>query len=439
MRLKTVYLCQDCGYQSGKWLGKCPTCDAWNSFVEDVISEGPTKSSGLSRTPRSMKIEAKQANPLSKSSSVTPRLATEIEEFDRVIGRGFVPGSITLLSGEPGIGKSTLTLQIANKIAKLHKVLLISGEESMDQIAERNSRLGFNENNLVAINEFNLETILETIRHEKPAFVIIDSIQVISSLDVPSQAGSINQVRYCTEALLELSKTSGIATLLIGHVTKDGTLAGPRLLEHLVDTVISLEGDRFQNFRILKASKNRFGNCSEVGIFEMAEKGLVEVKNPSKQFLEGRALNAIGSTITVAMEGTRPFLVEVQALVSVTHFGYPKRTANGFDLNRLQILIAILEKYGKLNMQNQDIFINIVGGMRLEEPAADLAVLMAIASSYLKKSIPSDTVIFGEAGLSGELRKVSHADKRLKEAQKLGFTKIISSENIKRVLDAINF
>jgi DNA repair protein RadA/Sms len=437
MHLKTIYLCKECGYQSGKWLGKCPTCEAWNSFVEDVISEGPTKTSSLSRTPRSMKIEAKQANPLSKSSSTTPRLATEIEEFDRVIGKGFVPGSITLLSGEPGIGKSTLTLQIANKIAKLHKVLLVSGEESMDQIAERNSRLGFNENNLVAINEFNLETILETIRKEKPAFVIIDSIQVISSLDVPSQAGSINQVRYCTEALLELSKTSGIATLLIGHVTKDGTLAGPRLLEHLVDTVISLEGDRFQNFRILKASKNRFGNCSEVGIFEMAEKGLVEVKNPSKQFLEGRALNAIGSTITVAMEGTRPFLVEVQALVSVTHFGYPKRTANGFDLNRLQILIAILEKYGKLNMQNQDIFINIVGGMRLEEPAADLAVLIAIASSYLKKTIPSDTVIFGEAGLSGELRKVSHTDKRLKEAQKLGFKNVISPEKFKRVLETI--
>lgn len=437
MHLKTVYLCQECGYQSGKWLGKCPTCEAWNSFIEDVISEGPTKTNSLSKTPRSMKIEAKQANPLSKSSSTTPRLITEIEEFDRVIGKGFVPGSITLLSGEPGIGKSTLTLQIANKIAKLHKVLLISGEESMDQIAERNSRLGFNENNLVAINEFNLETILETIRKEKPAFVIIDSIQVISSLDVPSQAGSINQVRYCTEALLELSKTSNVATLLIGHVTKDGTLAGPRLLEHLVDTVISLEGDRFQNFRILKASKNRFGNCSEVGIFEMAEKGLVEVKNPSKQFLEGRALNAIGSAITVAMEGTRPFLVEVQALVSVTHFGYPKRTANGFDLNRLQILIAILEKYGKLNMQNQDIFINIVGGMRLEEPAADLAVLIAIASSYLKKPIPSDTVIFGEAGLSGELRKVSHTDKRLKEAQKLGFKNVISPEKFKRVFETI--
>ncbi|MFA6918193.1 MAG: DNA repair protein RadA [Candidatus Gracilibacteria bacterium] len=435
MHLKTIYLCKDCGYESGKWLGKCPACEGWNSFVEDVISEGPK--STLSKTPRSMKIEAKQANPLQQSSSVNQRLITGFEEFDRVIGTGFVPGSITLLSGEPGIGKSTLTLQIANKIAKNHKVLLISGEESMNQIAERNSRLGFGENNLVAINEFNLETILATIRKENPAFVIIDSIQVISSLDIPSQAGSINQVRYCTESLLELSKTSNIATLLIGHVTKDGTLAGPRLLEHLVDTVISLEGDRFQNFRILRASKNRFGNCSEVGIFEMAEKGLIEVKNPSKQFLEGRAANAIGSAITVAMEGTRPFLVEVQALVSVTHFGYPKRTANGFDLNRLQILIAILEKYGRLNLQNQDIFVNIVGGMRLEEPAADLAVLMSIASSYFKKSIPSDMVIFGEAGLSGELRKVSHSEKRLKEAQKLGFTKIISPEKFTKVLEAI--
>jgi DNA repair protein RadA/Sms len=237
--------------------------------------------------------------------------------------------------------------------------------------------------------------------------------------------------------MLELAKTSNTTTLLIGHVTKDGTLAGPRVLEHLVDTVLSLEGDRYQQFRMLRASKNRFGNCSEVGIFEMTEKGLSEVKNPSQQFLEGRSLNAIGSIVTVAMEGTRPFLVEVQALVSTTHFGYPKRTANGFDLNRLQILIAILEKYGRLNLQNQDIFINIVGGMYLEEPAADLAILIAIASSYLKKPIPTNTVVFGEAGLSGELRTVPHTEKRLKEAQKLGFQNIISPEKFKKVFEAI--
>lgn len=353
MHLKTIYLCKDCGYESGKWLGKCPTCNAWNSFVEDTEMVGPKSS--LSKTPRSMKIAPKEANPLKKSENTKSRILTNITEFDRVIGEGFIPGSMTLLSGEPGIGKSTLTLQIANKVAKNHKVLLVSGEESINQLSERNHRLGFDEKNLVAINEFNLETILETTRKENPAFVIIDSIQVIASLDIPSQAGSINQVRYCTESMLELAKTSNTTTLLIGHVTKDGTLAGPRVLEHLVDTVLSLEGDRYQQFRMLRASKNRFGNCSEVGIFEMTEKGLSEVKNPSQQFLEGRSLNAIGSIVTVAMEGTRPFLVEVQALVSTTHFGYPKRTANGFDLNRLQILIAILEKYGRLNLQNQDI------------------------------------------------------------------------------------
>jgi len=435
MRFKTIYLCKDCGYESGKWLGKCPACDAWNSFAEDTEMVG--KKSTLSKTPRSMKIAPKEVSPLKKSEETRSRIFTNIGEFDRVIGDGFIPGSMTLLSGEPGIGKSTLTLQIANKIAKNHKVLLISGEESLNQLSERNHRLGFDEKKLVAINEFNLETILETIKKELPKFVIIDSIQVIASLDIPSQAGSINQVRYCTEQLLELAKTSNITTMLIGHVTKDGTLAGPRVLEHLVDTVLSIEGDRYQQFRMLRASKNRFGNCSEVGIFEMTEKGLSEVKNPSQQFLEGRSLNAIGSIVTVAMEGTRPFLVEVQALVSTTHFGYPKRTANGFDLNRLQILIAILEKYGRLNLQNQDIFINIVGGMYLEEPAADLAILIAIASSYLKKPIPANTIVFGEAGLSGELRKVAHAEKRLKEAQKLGFQNIISPEKFKKVIEAI--
>ncbi|MDD3861826.1 MAG: DNA repair protein RadA [Candidatus Gracilibacteria bacterium] len=437
MQLKTIYLCKGCGYESSKWLGKCPSCSGWNSFVEDVISTGSAKSS-LSKTPRSMKIAAKETSTLSFQNKNSARLTTGIEEFDRVIGNGFTQGSLTLLSGEPGIGKSTLTLQIANKIAKNHKVLLISGEESLNQIAERNIRLGFNEKNLVAINEYNLEIILETMRKEKPAFVIIDSIQVIASLDIPSQAGSISQVRYCTESILELSKTSNITTMLIGHVTKDGTLAGPRVLEHLVDTVISLEGDRYHHFRMLRASKNRFGNCSEVGIFEMNEKGLSEVKNPSKQFLEGRIENAIGSAITVAMEGTRPFLVEVQALVSITHFGYPKRTANGFDMNRLQILIAILEKYGRLNLQNQDIFINIVGGIRLDEPAADLAVIIAIASSYLKKTIPNNTIIFGEAGLSGELRKAPHSEKRIKEANKLGFEKIISPEKFKKVIESLS-
>lgn len=432
MKLKTVYICEKCSHESPKWIGKCPECNAWNSFSEDVVNVGKKE---LSLSPR--KIGTGKPEQLSTKSFTQIRITSGITEFDRVIGDGIVPGSLTLLSGEPGIGKSTLTLQLANNIAKERKTLIISGEESVDQIFTRASRLKLNEKNLSAINEYNLETILETIRKEKAEFAIIDSIQVISSMELPGSAGSITQVRYCTEQIMELAKTSNIPIMIIGHVTKDGNLAGPRVLEHLVDTVMQLEGDRFQQFRILRAAKNRFGSCNEVGIFEMTEKGMEEVKNPSEQFLEGRKQDAIGSTITVAMEGTRPFLVEVQALVSTSPFGYPKRTANGFDLNRLQILIAVLEKHAKLNLQNQDVFINIVGGIKLNEPAADLAVLMAIASSLLKKPLKSDAIVFGEVGLSGELRKVSHSEKREKEATKLGFNRIINSNQHKEVTSAL--
>ncbi len=438
MKLKTIYLCNSCQYESSKWIGQCPQCNSWSSFVEDVINIGKPANGSLSKTPRSLKVKAKTPislnDPANKNLKNTQsRHLSNIQEFDRVVGNGIIPGSITLLSGEPGIGKSTLTLQIANSLAKNLKVLLISGEESVEQISARAKRLNLNEQNLQALNEYNLETIIETINKEKPGLIIIDSIQVISSLDLPGTAGSITQVRYCTERLLEIAKTTNTPVILIGHVTKDGTLAGPKVLEHLVDTVLLFEGDRFQQFRILRASKNRFGSVSEVGIFEMTEKGLIEIKNPSQQFLEGRKVNAIGSAITVAVEGTRPFLVEVQALVSTSPFGYPKRTANGFDLNRLQILIAVLEKYAKLNLQNQDVFVNVVGGIRLTEPASDLAVLMAIASSFLKKPLPSHAAIFGEVGLSGELRKVSHSDKRKHEADKLGFKEIISPEKFKEI------
>ncbi len=496
MKLKNIYICNNCNYETSKWTGKCPSCNEWNSFIEDVIKINKNTNS-LSKTPR--KIQAKKLSSLNKSN-LNFKIKTNIKEFDRVIGEGIIPGSVTLLSGEPGIGKSTLTLQIANNIASskqlepstkvnedsnfLHKkadnepsakaldarregnlsrnlhpvnedsnflhneaddvfadgslkVLLISGEESIDQISNRAIRLGSISENLKALNEFNLETILETIKTEKPNFVIIDSIQIISSLDIPASSGSISQVRYCAEQLIELAKTQKIAILLIGHVTKDGTLAGPRALEHLVDTVLHLEGDRFQQFRILKSAKNRFGSCNEAGIFDMTEKGLIEVKNPSKQLLEGRKEDAIGSAITVAIEGTRPFLVEVQALVSLSHFGYPKRTANGFDLNRLQILIAVLEKYAKLNLQNQDVFINIVGGIKLKEPASDLAVTLAIASSLLKKPLPKKSIIYGEVGLSGELRKVNHDNKRQKEAEKLGFTNIITPSQAKEITEII--
>ncbi len=434
MKLKTIYICQDCNFETSKWTGKCPNCGGWNSFMEDVVNISTTKNS-LSKTPR--KISPSSPVLLIEKNIQIKRLTSGIQEFDRVVGDGIVPGSLILLSGEPGIGKSTLTLQLANNLAKNNKTLLISGEESIDQISGRAIRLGLKEKKLSAINEFNLETILETLKTEKPAFAIIDSIQVISSADLPSAAGSISQVRYCTEQIMEFAKTTSTPIILIGHVTKDGTLAGPRVLEHLVDTVIHLEGDRFQQFRILRAIKNRFGSCAEVGIFEMTEKGMIEVQNPSQQFLEGRKENAIGSTITVAIEGTRPFLVEVQALVSSSPFGYPKRTANGFDINRLQLLIAVLEKYGRINLQNQDVFVNVVGGIKLTEPASDLAVLMAIASSFFKKPIESTFAIFGEIGLSGELRKVSHSEKRNKEAEKMGFIKIISPEKFKEIKETL--
>ena len=434
MKLKTVYVCQKCTYQSPKWIGKCPECEGWNSFIEDVINIG--KKDVVSRTPR--RVESLSPTKLNETKETQKKLSTSIEEFDRVIGDGIVPGSLTLLTGEPGIGKSTLTLQIANNVAKKTSVLIISGEESVEQIGTRAKRLKANEDNLRAINAFNLEEILNTIKKEKPGFVIIDSIQVISSIDIPSTAGSVTQVRYCAEQIMEFAKTTNTPVFLIGHVTKDGNLAGPRVLEHLVDTVMHLEGDRFHEFRILRAAKNRFGSCSEVGIFEMTEKGMQEIKNPSEQFLEGRKENAIGSAITVTMEGTRPFLVEVQALVSKSPFGYPKRTSNGFDLNRLQILIAVLEKYGKLNLQDQDVFINVVGGIKLSEPAADFAVLLAITSSFLKKPIPFSSAIFGEVGLSGELRKVSHSEKRIKESEKLGFDKIVSAKQYKEISAALN-
>ncbi|MBI4235030.1 DNA repair protein RadA [Candidatus Peregrinibacteria bacterium] len=431
MKLKTVYICQSCSQEATKWLGQCPNCKSWNSFVEDVINVADK----LSKTPH--KISGKSPVSLTFANQEEKRIKTGILEFDRVVGGGITVGSLNLLSGEPGIGKSTLTLQIANNIAKNHSVLLISAEESIEQIGLRAKRLGLCEKNLQAVNDYHLESILETLKNTKPEFVIIDSIQVISSLDIPSAAGSITQVRYCTERLMEYAKTNSTTIILIGHVTKDGNLAGPRVLEHLVDTVMQLEGDRFHDFRLLRTFKNRFGSTNEIGIFEMNQEGLREVQNPSKQLLDGRKENAIGSAITVTIEGTRPLMVEVQALVAKSPFGYPKRTANGFDLNRLQLLIAVLEKYAKINLQDQDVFVNVVGGIKLTEPACDLPVLMAIASSKVKLSIPQNTIIFGEVGLSGELRKTSHVEKRQQEGKKLGFSNIANAEKFKEVSEVI--
>lgn len=375
--------------------------------------------------------ETLAATPLS-------RIASGFVEVDRVLGGGVVPGSLILLGGEPGIGKSTLTLQMAAKFAEIiGKTLLASGEESAEQIALRAVRLKNSHARLQIFSDNTIENILATAEAEKPKLLVVDSVQVMSSLESGSMAGSIPQIRLVTERLLRFAKTTRTPVILIGHVTKDGDLAGPRLLSHLVDVVLTLEGDPHRDFRLLRTTKNRFGATSEVGVFEMKENGLIEVKNPSAAFLEGRAENPIGSCVAATVEGTRPLLVEVQALTSPSVFGYPKRTASGFDLNRLQLIVAVLQKHAGIKLDSSDVFVNVVGGFRLREPAADLAVALAIASS--KKQIPlaQDLAAFGEIGLTGEIRFVSQTEKRAKEAKKMGFTKTASSAEFRSLAAAV--
>lgn len=408
--------------------------------MEDVINVGKNEKT-LRRT-----SNIKPKIVLSDIPIKEKRLMTGIGEFDRVVGGGFIEDSLALMVGDPGIGKSTLTLQVCDKMAKHTSVLYFSGEESVQQISSRAKRLdaqnprpnGCPSGRAISIvNINNLESILATIESEKPGFVVVDSVQVMASEDLPSQAGSISQVRYVAEQLMQVAKSKKIPILLIGHVTKDGQLAGPQVLTHLVDTVLYLEGDNHHQFRLLRTTKNRFGTIDEVGVFNMDEKGLTEVKNPSALFLDGRAENPIGSAITPVLEGTRTFLVEVQALTSYTQFGYPKRTASGFDSKRLDIIIAVLNRYANMKLDSSDVFVNVVGGLKLNEPAADLAVAMAIASSKLQKPLPSDLAIMGEVGLSGEVRNISQMKKRVNEAKKLGFTKILSSENVRLIGEAV--
>ncbi len=430
MKLKTIYICSKCASKSPKWSGQCLQCNAWNTLVEDVESIGSGK----------QVIKAKAVKPTVSVNSIQTkkkRLTTEITEFDRVLGGGFMSDSLVLMVGDPGIGKSTLTLQVCGQMAKAgRKVLYFSGEESVDQIAGRASRLKIEEP-ISLLNINSLEAILATIEAEKPGFVVVDSVQVMASGELTSQAGSISQVRFVTEQLMQTAKQKNIPILLIGHVNKEGNLAGPQVLTHLVDTVLFLEGDRFHQFRMLRTTKNRFGAVDEVGVFSMESEGLKEVKNPSALFLEGRAENPIGSVIVPVIEGTRAFLVEVQALTSYTNFGYPKRTASGIDMNRLNIIIAVLERYAKIKLDSSDVFVNVVGGMKLSEPAIDLAVAIAIASSKSKKPLPPDLIVFGEIGLSGEVRNVSQAEKRLKEAEKLGFKSVLSPQQVKSVEKAV--
>lgn len=413
-RPKSVFVCQQCGSESPKWLGHCPGCDQWNTYVETVV---------IKRTPTATVTSPTQVQELSQlSSDSMPRLALPLTEFNRVLGGGIVPGSMVLIGGDPGIGKSTLLLEVAGMVAEREgKVLYVSGEESVHQIKLRADRLGIRGEGLFLLPETDLETIIERGTEISPRLVVIDSIQAVSQSGLTSAAGSIAQVRECTSRLMQWAKSSNTPIFIVGHVTKDGAIAGPHTLEHIVDVVLYLEGERFSAYRLLRGAKNRFGSTNEIGIFEMRDQGLVEIANPSQVFLSQRSEGAIGSVIVPTLEGTRPLLVEIQALTSPTSFGLPRRNANGVDYNRLLMITAVLTKRARLPLGNQDIIANVVGGIRVNEPAADLGIALAIASSSRNARVNPDLVAIGEIGLSGELRAVSQLEKRLAEAAKLGF------------------
>lgn len=427
-KAKTIFVCSECGNESPKWLGKCPACNSWNTFYEQKIE----------KYTETNKIEKKINNtPKPLNSYVgqeANRTSTGYLELDRVLGGGLVKGSLILLGGEPGIGKSTLILQLCEKVQGEGKVLYVSGEESAEQIKLRADRLEIKNQDLMFFGETDIDVIKDAISDMQPKLVIIDSIQTMYSDEITAAAGSVSQVREITSQIMRMCKAQQITTIIIGHVTKEGNIAGPRVLEHMVDTVLYLEGERYNTYRILRAVKNRFGSTNEIGMFEMREEGMCEVTNPSDILITEREDNPSGSCILASVEGTRPILVEVQALTSQTVFGLPKRTANGFDYNRLAVLIAVLEKKAGLSLGNQDVYLNIAGGMKISEPAADLGIIATVASSYKNVPIPQSTVVMGEVGLTGEVRRINLIEKRLKEAEKLGFKACIIPENNKKVL-----
>ena len=430
VKAKSRYVCQNCGASFVKWAGRCENCGEWNTLVEQAGVVETEAKTALARGKVSGKaLEAVSINTIEPSDAGS-RLATSFPDLDAVLGGGILLGSVNLLAGQPGIGKSTLLMQICAAVASNHSVLYVSGEESAGQVKLRAVRLGASSDTLHFASSTSGNDIAKTIETGKYELVIIDSIQTLSMAEISSAPGTVSQVSNCGNLIIQAAKGSNTAVVIVGHVTKDGTLAGPKILEHLVDVVLNFEGDRYGGFKTVRAVKNRFGSTNEVAIFEMAEKGLVEVKNPSEALLSERQ-NTDGSIIMATIEGTRPLLVEIQALVNPTNFGYPKRTASGFDLNRLNLLVAVLEKRTKLKLQDKDIFINVVGGMRLNDSAADLAVCMAIASAAAGRKLDDDMVVFGEVGLGGEIRSVTAPDRRIAEARKLGFTGAIAPATIK--------
>ena len=423
MKTKTVFACQNCGYQSPKWLGRCPDCNSWNSFVEETCVAPTAKSR---RTVPLFKDEPVLLKDVTCEG--VGRITTDIRELDMVLGGGIVPGSVVLIGGDPGIGKSTISLQISAQLTeKRIPVLYISGEESTQQTKMRANRLGadIGGDHLYIVSQTDLSLITEYIDKIKPRAVFIDSIQVLFSEDISSSAGSISQVRECAGRLTLLAKSKGISLFIIGHVTKEGTIAGPRVLEHLVDTVLYFEGERFSMYRVLRAVKNRFGSVNEIGVFEMTATGLKEVGNPSQMFLSQRPKDTSGTVVVSVLEGTRPLFVEIQALVSHSGFGYARRRSQGFDFNRMSLLVAVLEKRIGLRLESEDIFINAVGGIKIEDPAADLGVSVAIASAFRDKPVLADSLILGEVGLTGEIRSILHEGLRINEAEKLGFKRCI--------------
>lgn len=429
--LKKQFICTNCGNITQKWQGKCNNCGEWNTLSEQLVKGSGAKSTGFSSA-------AGQVQQLSEVDGQTQsRFTSGMVEFDEVLGGGIVPGSLVLLGGDPGIGKSTLALQLAGNIAEgkeANSVLYISGEESAQQIKLRSSRLSVSAD-ISIMTETDLDVVLATVTSVQPKIVIIDSIQTLNSQSVNGVVGGVSQLSFVTNSLMRLAKENHVAIILIGHVTKEGMLAGPKTIEHMVDVVLYLEGDRFGSFRLLRSSKNRFGSVGEVGVFEMLESGLVEVPNPAAMFLEHRDKPLPGSCVTATLEGNKVLLVEIQALTNTTTLSYPRRVASGFDVNRLQLLLAIMQKSLSINLSNQDVYVNIAGGFKVQERAADLPVVMAILSSFYGQPIPPGSIAFGEVGLLGEVRAVSNLEKRSKEAKKLGFSKLLTSKEIKTIKD----